>query len=100
MKKLLLLKHIDGRAVILLKNEDQVYDWCLNLPYPEEYSLIYEGKRKKSGHRYELTYSIFDTAGMLYTKHVFCFSKKESVYLAEKIKEINPNYITIIKKLY
>lgn len=100
MKKLLLLKHIDGRAVIVFKNEDQVCNWWMNLPYPEEFSLIYEGKRKKSGHRYELTYSIFDTSGKLYTKYVFCFSKKESVSLGKKIKEINPNYIIDIKKLY
>lgn len=100
MKNLLLLKHIDGRAVIVFKNEYQVSDWWMNLPYPEEFTLIYEGKRKKSGHRYELTYSIFDTAGMLYAKHVFCFSKKESVFLEKRIKEINPNYITEIRKLY
>lgn len=100
MKSLLLLKHIDRRAVIMFKNEDQVCNWWINLPYPEEFTLIYEGKRKKSGHRYELTYSIFNTTGQLYTKYVFCFSKKESVSLAKKIKEINPNYITEIKKLY
>lgn len=102
MRKLLLLKHIEGRVAIVLyfKNEDQVRDWWINLPCPEEFILIYEGERKKSGHRFELTYSKFDEGGKLYTKYVICFSKKESIFLAKKIKEINPDYITKIKNIY
>ena len=102
MRKLLLLKHIEGRVAIVLyfKNEDQDRNWWIKLPCPEEFILIYEGERKKSGHRYELMYSKFDEGGKLYTKHVICFSKKESVFLAKKIKEINSDYITNIIKIY
>lgn len=102
MRKLLLLKHIEGRVAIVLyfKNEEQVYNWWINLPCPEEFILIYEGERARSGHRYELTYSKLDESEKLYTKHVICFSKKEAIFLAKKIKEINPEYTTNIKNIY
>lgn len=102
MKKVLVLKHIAGRTAIILffKNEDQVCDWWIRLPCPQEFDIIYYDDRKKSGHRYELTYSKFDETGHIYTKHVFCYSKEESVFLEEKIKEINPEYITTINKIY
>lgn len=102
MRKLLLLKHSGGRTAIVLyfKNENQVRDWWTNLPCPEEFILVCEMEREKSGHRFDLTYSKLDEAGKLYTKHVICFSKRESIILEEKIKEINPNYKTNIKKIY
>ena len=102
MKKLLLLKHIGGQTAIALyfKNEDQVCNWWTNLPCPEEFILIYEGDRKRSGHRFGLTYSKFDESGKLCSKYIICFSKKEAVLLEKKIKEINPNYMTNIKKIY
>lgn len=102
MGKLLLLKHIEGRTAIVLyfKNENQVRDWWISLPCPEEFILVYEVERGKSGHRFDLIYSKLDEAGKLYTKHVICFSKRESIILEEKIKEINPNYITKIKNIY
>lgn len=102
MRKLLLLKHTGGNTAIVLyfRNEDQVRNWWINLPCPEEFILIYEGERKKSGHRFGLTYSKFDEAGKLYSKYIICFSKKEAIFLTKKIKEINPDYITTIKKIY
>lgn len=102
MEKLLLLKHTEGQTAIALyfKNEDQVRNWWTDLPCPEKFILIYEGERKKSGHRFKLTYSKFDERGQLYSKYIICFSKKEAIFLEKKIKEINPNYITNIKKIY
>lgn len=102
MKVLLLLKHI-GKKIIMsmyFKNEDKAIKWWANYPCSEEWEIIHVDERKKSGHRYELTYSKFDEQGKLYSKYIICFSKIESVLLAKKIKEANSNYIINIKKLY
>lgn len=102
MKKLLLLKHIEKGIIITMyfKNEEQAYNWWVNFPASEEWEIIHEGERIKSGHRYELIYSKFDEQGELYAKYIICFSKKEAVILAKKIKKENSNYIINIKKLY
>lgn len=102
MKKLLLLKHIEKKIIIAMyfKNEEQAYNWWINFTASDEWEIIHEGERTKSGHRYELIYSKFDEQGELYSKYIICFSKKEAVLLGQKIKKENPNYITNIKKLY
>lgn len=102
MKKLLLLKHIESKVIIAMyfKNEDQAIEWWCNFIASEEWEIIHEGERVRSGHRWELNYSKFDEMGELYTKYVICFSKEEAVFLSQKIKKENPNYITDIKKLY
>lgn len=82
------------------KNEDKAIEWWINLPCSEEWEIIHEDVRKTSGHRHELMYSKFDDHGKLYSKYIICFSKKEAIILAKKIKEANPNYITNIKRLY
>ena len=102
MKKLLLLKHIESKLIIALyfKNEEQADNWWINFVASEEWEIIHEGERAKSGHRYELIYSKFDDLGELYSKYIICFSKNEAVILEQKIKKENPNYITNIKKIY
>ena len=102
MKTILLLKHIEKKIVLVMyfKNEDQAINWWGSFPCSEERVIIYEGERKRSGHRYELAYSKFDECGKLYSKYIICYSKKESLILKRKIKEVNPNYILNIKKLY
>ena len=102
MKKLLLLKHIEKKIIMAMyfKNEEQACNWWFNLPASEEWEIIHEGERKRSGHRYELICSKFDEQGELYSKYVICFSKKEAIILEQKIRKEIPNYITNIKKLY
>ena len=102
MKKLLLLKHIESKIIIAMyfKNEEQAYNWWANFIASEEWEIVHEGEREKSGHRYELIYSKFDEQGELYSKYIICFSKKEALYLRNKIEEINQHYITQIKKIY
>ena len=102
MRKLLLLKHIETKVIIAVyfKNEEQAYNWWTNFIASEEWEIIHEGERAKSGHRWELNYSKFDEQGELYTKYIICFSKKEAIILSEKIKKENPSYITEYKKLY
>lgn len=102
MKKLLLLKHIENKAIIAMyfKNEDQAIDWWINFVASEEWEIIHEGERARSGHRWEVNYSKFDEEGELYTKYIICFSKKEAEILEQKIKKENPDYITNTKKLY
>lgn len=82
------------------KNEDKAIEWWSNYPCSEEWEIIHRRERRKTGHRYELMYSKFDEQGELYSKYIICFSKKEAVLLARKIKEANSNYIINIKKLY
>lgn len=102
MRILLLLKNIEGKAIMPMyfKNEDKAIKWWANFPCSEDWEIIHSGMRKKSGHRYELMYSTFSEEGKLLSKYVICFSKKETVILARKIKEANSNYIINTKKLY
>lgn len=102
MQIIVLLKHTEKKIILTIyfKNINQITDWWQNFPCSEEWEIIYEGERKKSGHRYELTYSKFDECEKLYSKYIICYSKKESLILKKKIKETNPNYIINIKKLY
>lgn len=102
METLLLLKHIEKKIALAMyfKNKDQALKWWTTFPCSNEWEIICERERGKSGHRYELMYSKFDEQGRLYTKYIICYSKKESVLLARKIKEVNSTYITNTKKLY
>lgn len=102
MKTILLLTHIKKKIILTMyfKSVNQAINWWKNFPCSEEWIIIHEEERKKSGHRYELTYSKFDECGKLYSKYIICYSKKESLVLKRKIKEANPNYIINIKKLY
>lgn len=102
MKILLLVKHIEKKFIISMyfKNEEQVINWWNNLPNPDEWIIIHEGERKERGHMYELTYTKFDEQGKLYSKYIFCFSKKEAVLLTQKIKEANSSYTINVRKLY
>ena len=102
MKKILLLKHIEKKIIMAMcfKNEEQADNWWANFPASEEWEIIHEGEREKSGHRYKLIYSKFDEQGILYSKQIICFSKKEVVILEQKIREENPDYIINIRKLY
>ena len=102
MKKLLLLKHIETKIIMTMyfKNEEQAYNWWVSFLASEEWEIIHEGERTRSGHRWEVNYSKFDERGELYTKYIICFSKKEAAILSQKIKKENPNYTTNYKKIY
>ena len=102
MKKLLLLKHIKSKIIMAMyfKNEEKAYNWWVNFPASEEWEIIHEGERERSGHRWETIYSKFDEQGLLYTRYIICFSKKEAVFLSQKIKKENPIYIVEYKKIY
>lgn len=102
MKKLLLVKNIERKIIIAkyFKNEEQAHNWWVNFPPSEEWEIIHEGEREKSGHRYELIYSKYDDQNLLYSKYIICFSKKEAVILRQKIREENLDYFINIKKLY
>lgn len=102
MKKLLLLKHIETKVIMAMyfKNEEQAHNWWISFLASEEWEIIHEGERTRSGHRWEINYSKFDERGILYTKYIICFSKKEAAILSQKIREGNPNYITNYKKIY
>lgn len=102
MRTVLLLKHIEKKLVLTMyfKNEDEAIEWWSRFPCSEEWVIIHQGERKKSGHRYELTYSKFDECGKLYSKYIICYSKKEAYILENKINEANASYMVTIKKLY
>lgn len=102
MRTIMLLKHIERKAILTMnfRNKDESINWWNNFSHWKEYEIIYEGERKTSGHRYELTYSKFDEQGKLYSKYIICHSKKESLLLKRKINEANPNYILTIKRIY
>lgn len=102
MRVLILLKYIRGNSVMPMyfKNEDKAIEWWSTFLYSKDWTIIHRGVREKSGHRYELMYGQFSEEGKLNSKYIICFSKKEAINLAKKIKEANSNYITNIKRLY
>ena len=102
MNTLLVLKNIERRLVKIqyFRNEKEaLYQWN-RWPQNLDWEIIYLKERQKSGHRYELEYAKFDECGELYSCHIICFTKKEALYLKNKISEANPNYLFQIKKLY
>lgn len=102
MNALMLLKHIEKRIVVpqYFKSQDEAIHWWTRLPISEEWEIIHLNVREPSGHRYELAYAKFDERGVLYSKYIICFSKKETLYLKNKIEKVDQNYIIQIKKLY
>lgn len=102
MKVVVLLKHIEKKFILTMyfENEDKATEWWKRFPCSEEWVIIHIGKRGKSGHRYDLTYSEFKGSEELHSKHVICYSIKEAFILENKINEANPKYVTTIKKIY
>lgn len=102
MRTLLITKNIERRIILAhyFKNEEQALRLWSEWPCNEEYEIVYLKEREKSGHRYGLECAKFDECGELYSRYIICFSKKEALYLKQKIKEVNPNYLFDIKKLY
>lgn len=102
MKRIVILEHLEKKIILTqyFKNEEQACKWWCNLPCAYEWNIIYEKNREPTGHRYELKYAKYDEDGKLYSKRIICYSKKESLFLKEKINEVNSSYIITIKKLY
>lgn len=102
MNTLMVLKNLEKRIVIAqyFKSEDEAIHWWARLPASDEWEIIYMKERKPCGHRYELAYAKYDEQGILYSKYIICFSKKEALYLKNKIEKINQHYIIQIKELY
>lgn len=98
----MLLKHLEKKIIIqqYFKSEDEALYWWCHFPASDEWEIIYLKERNPSGHRYELVYSKFDEQNILYSKYIICFSRKEALYLENKIKEANQHYIVQIKRLY
>ena len=102
MNTLMLIKDLETKMVIALyfNSEDEAIRWWSRLPISDECEIIYLKEREPKGHRYELTYAICNELGVLCPKYIICFSKKEALYLKNKIERINQHYIIQIKKLY
>ncbi len=102
MNTLMLIKHIETKAIAAqyFKSEDEAIQIWGKLPMSDEWEIIYLKERKPSGHRYELTYIKQGTQDNQHSKYIICFSKKEALYLKNKLKRINQHYIIKIKKLY
>lgn len=102
MNTLMVIKHIETRIVEkqYFNSEDEAINWWSSLPIADEWEIIYLKERKPTGHRYALKYTKSDERGILYSKYIICFSKKEAIYLKNKIERANQNYITQIKELY
>lgn len=102
MNTLMLIKHIEARIVVAqyFKNEDEAIQIGGKIPILNKWEVIYIKERKPTGHRYQLICTKPNEQGNLYSKDIICFSKKEALYLKNKIERINQHYITQIKKLY
>lgn len=101
MNTIMLLKNIELRAIVVLyarSEERAIRTWSELLR--DEWEVIYLNERKPTGHRYQLTCSKEVEPGNLYSKEIICFSKKEALFLKNKIERINQHYIIHIKKLY
>lgn len=102
MNTLLLIKHVDKRILLAqyFNSENEAMQWWLRLPITRDCEVLYLKERKPSGHRYELLYAKHDVPDVVYTKNVICFSKKEALFLKNKIEETKGHYVIQIKKLY
>ncbi len=98
----MVFKHIEKEIVVAqyFESKKKALQRWNYLPIADECRIIYLEERKPSGHRYELIYAKYDELGVLYSKYIICFSKKEALYLKNKIEEVNHHYIINIKKLY
>ncbi len=101
MNTLMLIKHIETRIVVALysSSEEKAIQTWHNF-FKDEWEPIYLNERNRSGHRYQLECTMPRDPGYLYSREIICFSKKEALYLKNKIEKINQNYIIQIKKLY
>lgn len=102
MNTLMLIKHSELRIVSAqyFKSENEAaWTWGSN-PFTEGWEIVYLKERKPTGHRYQLTYTKHDKKGTLYSRDIICLSKKEALYLKNKIEKINQDYIIQIQKLY
>ena len=102
MNTLMLLKNIELRIVAAqyFKSEDEAIQTWGSMPFTEDWEIIYLKERKSSGHRYKLTCTKRGKKGNLYSKDIICFSKKEALYLKNKIERVNQDYIIQTKQLY
>lgn len=102
MNTLMLIKHFETRTVIAkyFKSEDEAIRVWRNILFSEGWEIVYLKERKPSGHRYQLTCIKQDKQDKLHSRYIICFSKKEALYLKNKIERINQHYIIQIKKLY
>ena len=102
MNTLMLIKHFEERTVVAkyFKSEDEAIHWWARLPISDEWEIIYLEERNPNGHRYELAYAKYEDPGILNSKYIICFSKKEALFLKNKIRKANSNYIIHIKRLY
>lgn len=100
MSPLMLKKHTKTKIVATqyFKSED-IQTWC-SLPISEKWVVVYPKGKKRTGHRYQLTCTKRSEQGYLYSKDIICFSKKEALYLKNKIERMKQHYITQIKRLY
>lgn len=102
MNTLMLIKHLETKIVAALyfKSEDKAIQTWGRMPMSDEWEIIYLKERKPSGHRYELTCIKRGKQDKRHSKYIICFSKKEALYLKNKIKKISQRYIIQIKNLY
>ena len=102
MNTLMLLKHFEKKVIVpqYYKSENEAITWWSRLPICDEWEILYLEEREPSGHRYKLSYTKYDEQGFLYSNYITCFSKKEALYLKNKIEKMNQNYVIQIKKLY
>ena len=98
MNTLMLLKHLEKRIVVpqYFKSENEAIHWWSRFPISDEWEIIHLEERGQSGHRYEINYAKYDERGILYSKYIICFSKKETLYLKNKIEKVNQNYIPLL----
>lgn len=83
------------------KNENEALTWWNCSSYKDTgYCMLLTTSMKRTGHKYQIEYTSIDSLGYTYTKEISCYSKKTAIFVAEKIKELNNNYLITIKKCY
>lgn len=102
MNTLMLIKHIETRKIVeeYFNSEDEAIQAWGKSPISDKWEIIYLKEREPSGHRYELIYTKSNEQGNPHSNYIICFSKKEALYLKNKIERTNQHYIIQIKKLY
>lgn len=83
------------------KNQAEALAWWKNRSkkYTNERILLMKDL-KRTGHKYEIACRDIDSWGEEYFKYIYCYSKKEAIFIIGCIKELTDKYIITLKKLY
>lgn len=83
------------------KNQAEALAWWKNYSKKNaEDRILLMRDLKRTGHKYEITCRSTDSWDEEYFKYIHCHSKKEALFIIDRIKELTSKYKITLKKIY